>query len=142
MVLDTEIMNPVQICSSFLLSFIILNAQPKGFLYDESRVINYELPDPLICLDGTKVVNSKLWINKRRPEIINLFEQEVYGQSPLNTWTDKVRGVGRSKRSFGWESHSQASNYSFGKRRESTCGQSSYIFTSNCETACPWISND
>ena len=62
MVLDFEIMNPVQICSSFLLSFITLNAQPKGFLYDESRVSNYELPDPLICLDGTKVVNSKLWI--------------------------------------------------------------------------------
>ena len=82
-------MNPVQICSSFLLSFITLNAQPKGFLYDGSRVSNYELPDPLICLDRTKVVNSKLWINKRRPEITNLFEQKVYGQSPL--YTEPIR---------------------------------------------------
>ena len=101
MVLDIEIMNPVQICSSFLLSFIILNAQPKGFLYDESRVSNYELPDPLICLDGTKVVNSKLWINKRRPEIINLFEQEVYGQSPLNTGPIRFEVLGEVKGALG-----------------------------------------
>ena len=93
MVLDTETMIPVQICSSFFLSFIILNAQPKGFLYDESRVINYELPDHLICLDGTKVVNSKLWISKHRPEIINFFEQEEYGQSPLYTGPLKFKVV-------------------------------------------------
>ena len=99
--LVTEIMKPAQICSSFLLSFIILNAQPKGFLYDELKVNNYKLPDPLICLDGTKVVNSKLWLSKRRPEIINLFEQEVYGQSPSNTIPMRFEVVEEEKGALG-----------------------------------------
>ena len=94
-------MNSAQICSFFVLALITSNAQPKGFLYDESRVINYDLPDPLVCLDGTKVVNSKLWLNKRRPEILNLFEQEVYGQSPLNPGPIRYEVVDETKGTLG-----------------------------------------
>jgi hypothetical protein len=61
---------------------LVLSAQPKGFLYEESKVLQYELPDPLICFDGLKVSDSRDWFNKRRPEIFQLFEKEVYGRSP------------------------------------------------------------
>lgn len=75
-------------CCSWVLFFctcsIILTAQPKGYLYDESKVVSYKLPDPLVCLDGTKVHSTKLWLDKRRAEILDLFEQEVYGRSPSN----------------------------------------------------------
>jgi len=63
-------------------SLMVLSAQPKGFLYEESKVLQYELPDPLICFDGLKVSDFKEWFNKRRPEILQLFEEEVYGRSP------------------------------------------------------------
>ena len=61
---------------------LVLSAQPKGFLYEESKVLQYELPDPLICFDGLKVSDSRDWFNKRRPEIFQLFEKEVYGRLP------------------------------------------------------------
>ncbi len=50
--------------------------------YDESKVPQYTLPDPLICLDGTKVTDAEMWRQKRRPEILRLFEEQMYGRSP------------------------------------------------------------
>ena len=68
---------------------ITLTAQPKGYLYNESKVGPYKLPDPLVCLDGTKVDSTKLWLDKRRSEILDLFEEEVYGRSP--SYTGRIR---------------------------------------------------
>ena len=50
--------------------------------YDEDKVPQYELPDPLICADGTPVTDAQTWTEKRRPEILQLFEQQMYGKSP------------------------------------------------------------
>jgi len=49
---------------------------------DESRVPPYTLPDPLICLDGTPITDVRLWREKRRPEVLRLFQDHVYGRSP------------------------------------------------------------
>ncbi len=50
--------------------------------YDESKVPHYVLPDPLTLLDGTKVTDAETWHQKRRPEILRLFEEHVHGRSP------------------------------------------------------------
>jgi hypothetical protein len=49
---------------------------------DEKKVPEYSLPDPLICLDGTRVSGKTLWFEKRRPEILDLFEHHIYGKMP------------------------------------------------------------
>ena len=56
--------------------------QPKPANYDEAKVGNLALPDPLLCADGTKVTDAKNWQTKRRAEILRLFETHVYGRSP------------------------------------------------------------
>jgi hypothetical protein len=56
--------------------------QPFKPNYDESKVPKYTLPDPLVCLDGTKVSDAKTWEEKRRPEIVKLYETHVYGKAP------------------------------------------------------------
>lgn len=40
------------------------------------------VPSVLTCLDGTKVTDEKLWYEKRRPEILELFRREEYGRLP------------------------------------------------------------
>lgn len=49
--------------------------------YDEDKVPDYTLPDPLIFGDGTKVEDAALW-ERRRAEILSLFETQVYGKMP------------------------------------------------------------
>ncbi len=50
--------------------------------YTEARVGNYTLPDPLKLADGQPVRDAKSWFEKRRPEIVRLFEENEYGRSP------------------------------------------------------------
>ncbi len=50
--------------------------------YDETKVPAYTLPDPLVCTDGTVATNAKVWREKRRPEVLRLFEEQVYGRAP------------------------------------------------------------
>ena len=47
--------------------------------YDESKVPDYVLPDVLACDDGTKVTSSQVWEEKRRPELLEVFSNQVYG---------------------------------------------------------------
>lgn len=57
--------------------------QPNSANTDESKAIRYtSLPDPLILNNGKKVKNAKTWWNKRRPEIKELWDKEVYGRVP------------------------------------------------------------
>jgi len=54
----------------------------EGINYDESKVPEYVLPDPLVATDGTPVRDAALWHERRRAELLALFEAEVYGRSP------------------------------------------------------------
>ena len=67
---------------------------------DESKHPNYNeleanpypfYPDALTTLDGKKVKNAKMWNKVRRPELVKLFEDNVYGRIPDNvpdvTWS-------------------------------------------------------
>ena len=69
-----------------LLSLVVMVCSPATWAqeanYDESKVPQYTLPDPLVCSDGTKVTNAEVWRQKRRPEILRLFEEHMFGKAP------------------------------------------------------------
>lgn len=65
-----------------LLTTLVALAQPDGYNYDEDKVPEFKLPDPLTLKSGKKVKNAQVWNNKRRPQILKLFEEHVYGRSP------------------------------------------------------------
>ena len=50
--------------------------------YDESLVSPYTLPNPLIFENGKPVKTSGEWVKKRRPELLRLFEDNMFGKSP------------------------------------------------------------
>jgi hypothetical protein len=76
---------------------------PNAANYDESKVNAFTLPDPLVCKDGKKVTTAELWWSKRRPEIVEDFDREVYGRVPkdvpkvtwevMSTAEEKVGGI-------------------------------------------------
>ena len=59
-------------------------AAPSGLdgNFDEAKVAPYVLPDPLVMQDGTPVTSARMWTQKRRPELLRLFEQTVFGVAP------------------------------------------------------------
>ena len=59
---------------------------PNAANFDESKVNqNLQIPDPLTLKNGRKVTAAKMWWEKRRPEIVEDFDREVYGRVPENT---------------------------------------------------------
>lgn len=51
-------------------------------IIDEDKIPQYILPDPLTRIDGKPVRNRRQWEKKRRPELIRLFETEMFGRAP------------------------------------------------------------
>lgn len=49
---------------------------------DEAKVPAYSLPDPLVMQDGRRVLSARQWERERRPELVRLFEQTIYGVAP------------------------------------------------------------
>jgi hypothetical protein len=71
------------ICIIATLSIFITNARAQDPTnYDESKVPYYELPQLLVSVKGKPITNSKEWMEIRRPEILSLFEENMYGKIP------------------------------------------------------------
>lgn len=75
--------------------------------YDESKVLPYSLPEVLKTSNNVVVKTRRIWEDVRRPEIVKLFEDNVYGQMPqqfdsigfnlVNQNDDALDGQARSK---------------------------------------------
>ena len=64
-----------RLAAVLLLLPILIMGQDFVANYDETKVPDSTLPDPLIMSDGSKVSSAQAWIEKRRPEILALFEE-------------------------------------------------------------------
>jgi hypothetical protein len=59
-----------------------LQRKKTTWIYRESDVPPYQIPDPLVCADGTRITTKEQWEKKGRPETLELFRKYVYGRSP------------------------------------------------------------
>ena len=51
--------------------------------YDEAKANVYSnVPDPLLLNNGQRVTSPDMWWHQRRPEIVELFDREIYGRTP------------------------------------------------------------
>ncbi len=70
------------ICFALIAASSVLAQGPNEANYDESKIPAYTLPDPLVMRDGRKVDSAAMWREERRPEILRLFRENVYGVTP------------------------------------------------------------
>lgn len=86
-------MNPRFTTVRFLVSmsaaFVVLAAQAalaaepqRQFRSDAPDAAAYTLPDPLVSRDGHKITTAEQWRRVRRPEVLELFREHVYGRVP------------------------------------------------------------
>ncbi len=68
--------------SILLLTVLLFSPYLYAQNYDESKVGEYTLPDVLVTESGKKITTKKEWEQTRRPEVLTLFEEHVYGQFP------------------------------------------------------------
>jgi hypothetical protein len=64
---------------------------PNYVNYDESKANPFPvLPDPLVLKNGKNVTTAKIWWTERRPQLVELFDREMYGRIPAHvprvTW--------------------------------------------------------
>ena len=54
----------------------------KDVNYDEARLPHYDLPPLLLTSEGKQVTTAEEWFEVRRPQIMSLFSNLVYGRVP------------------------------------------------------------
>ena len=82
--------------------------------YNESKVPEFILPDPLTFNNGKKVTTVKQWENQRRGELLEMFSAQMYGRTP----GEKIKVT--------YETLSENPNFLNGK---ATAKQVKFIFT-------------
>lgn len=71
---------------------------PYAVNYDESKGgPRAPLPDPLVLKDGRRVRAPRAWWERRRPEIVEEFDREVYGRAPARAPAVKWEVLGTSR---------------------------------------------
>ena len=79
--------------SGILLSFSLIlifvgfsaSAQTDNINYDEQKIPPYNLPEILTDKNGVQIHTIAEWETRRRPEILNLFTDHMYGKVPAKS---------------------------------------------------------
>jgi hypothetical protein len=69
--------------------------------YDESKVPAYALPELLVSRDGKVIGSSKEWMEIRRPELLSLFEESMYGKIPGELKITSFKTIEQSDEAMG-----------------------------------------
>ena len=70
------------LCVFFLMISVAGYTQRPGINYEEEKVPSHTLPELLVTQSGRKIKKAKQWEKIRKPEILSLFQQEVFGKVP------------------------------------------------------------
>ncbi len=70
--------------STFILSLFVFSCCFAQYdpNYNENKVPDFKIPNPLKSFNGKKIKNVKKWEKTRRPELLDFFTQNIYGEVP------------------------------------------------------------
>jgi hypothetical protein len=70
-----------------------LSKDKSGFNYYENKVPAYTLPAILTSNDGSKINTFELWNTIRRPELMELFRENVFGRVPETKYKETFKVI-------------------------------------------------
>ena len=81
--------------------FLSTGAWSQEANYDESSVPFYVLPELLKSADRTIIETSDDWEKIRRPEVLGLFQQYVYGRVPEGDYSQSYEVLSQARKTLG-----------------------------------------
>src|SRR5271165_338061 len=96
-------------------------AQSTNYNYDERKIAPYTIPDPLILENGDPVKDSKTWTQRRRPELMAIFEQQVYGKTPAERPETRIGEVVTDRKALGGKAIRRQVTICFSLRIDGPC---------------------
>jgi hypothetical protein len=87
--------------------------------YDESKIPPFTLPNPLELNEGGFVKSAKEWKEKRRPEIMELFETQMFGKAPKIAKELRFKVLSEDKQALGGKATRKEVNVYFSKNEDS-----------------------
>ncbi|HQS04286.1 MAG: acetylxylan esterase [Sphingobacteriales bacterium 17-39-43] len=92
-------------CLSLLICIQLHAQNHEESNYDESKVPTYTLPDVLKTSDNKAIKNKKAWEKLRRPEVLTMFEDNIYGQVPKSFEDIRFSVLSEDKNSMNGKAH-------------------------------------
>ena len=92
-------------CLSLIISIQLHAQNHEESNYDESKVPAYSLPDVLKTSNYKTIKNKKAWEKNRRPEVLTLFEDNIYGQVPKTFENIRFSVLSEDKNSMNGKAH-------------------------------------
>jgi len=78
-----------------------LTKDKSGFNYSEDKVPVYSLPELFKSEKGVSITSADLWNKLRRPEILELFRENVFGRVPDTKYSEKFRTTRSDQNALG-----------------------------------------
>ncbi|MCU0702686.1 MAG: acetylxylan esterase [Fimbriiglobus sp.] len=82
---------PLSLLGAFAVTAIAFSADPPKF----------DFPDPLVMKDGAKVTSADDWAKKRKPELKELFQSDMYGIYPFTKSQPIAKVLFEDDKAFG-----------------------------------------
>jgi hypothetical protein len=75
---------------------------PNAANYDEAKAGPFSHPpNPLIMNNGKPVTSAKMWWNQRRPQIVEAFNEDIYGRVPKDVPSVHWEVVSNTRETYG-----------------------------------------
>jgi hypothetical protein len=73
----------------------------KGFNYYEDSIPAYNVPELMISTSGKKIITKNDWMKLRRPELLEIFRENVFGRVPDTKYSESFKVVNTDKNAMG-----------------------------------------
>lgn len=98
----------------------ILDLSSEDTNYDEQAVLPYSLPPLLVTQRGLPVADRQNWVRTRRPELLELFTNEVYGRVPEVALDSRLERVALDEVALGGHATHHELDLTLSHRRHGT----------------------